>query len=390
MTELTVTDLRHPDAIRERCRFIAARCEAGAGWWRVDRDRLQQAAELVAEVTSATYPCGDIPLHGRWSHFDADGLRRTARLPLPDDRVLAGRMRVGLVVVSVLLDAGAGAEWSYVDAAGITLRRSEGLAVASLEAYLGGVFSGEGLPQADASGLARLTVDRLADAFQAQGDNRLLGLEGRVELMRRLGSVASRLPGERVGGLFDLILARSRQGRLPAAELLGLLLRWLAELWPHTPHVEGRPIGDAWPHPALADAEAPLVPFHKLSQWLAFSLVEPLRAGGLEVTDLDRLTALAEYRNGGLLIDTGVLYPVDAGLSRRRLQVWDTEVVEWRALTVTLIDELADLVRRLLDRPDLTLGQVLEGGTWRAGRELAARLRGGAPPLSVESDGTVF
>ena len=67
-------------------------------------------------------------------------------------------------------------------------------------------------------------------------------------------------------------------------------------------------------------------------------------------------------------------------------------VVEWRALTIALLDRLAaELRRRLgLDAERLPLAKVLEGGTWAAGRRLAAELRQGAPPLVVESDGTLF
>jgi len=37
------------------------------------------------------------------------------------------------------------------------------------------------------------------------------------------------------------------------------------------------------------------------------------------------------------------------------------------------------------------LARVLEGGTWAAGRRIAAERRaGGAPPVSIASDGTVF
>ena len=46
------------------------------------------------------------------------------------------------------------------------------------------------------------------------------------------------------------------------------------------------------------------MPLHKLSQWLAYSLIEPLQRAGIAVTDIDGLTGLAEYRNGGLFIDT--------------------------------------------------------------------------------------
>jgi uncharacterized protein DUF1688 len=67
-------------------------------------------------------------------------------------------------------------------------------------------------------------------------------------------------------------------------------------------------------------------------------------------------------------------------------------IVEWRALTVALLDELAPLVRTHLgvDAAQMPLACVLEGGTWAAGRALAGRLRDGRPPISVVSDGTVF
>jgi len=64
--------------------------------------------------------------------------------------------------------------------------------------------------------------------------------------------------------------------------------------------------------------------------------------------------------------------------------------VEWRALTVALLDELAPRVRQLLHAEHMPLASILEGGTWAAGRELAQRLRGGLPPLRVASDGTIF
>ena len=135
-----------------------------------------------------------------------------------------------------------------------------------------------------------------------------------------------------------------------------------------------------------------LVPFHKLSQWLSYSLVEPLQRAGFEVVGLDALTALPEYRNGGLLIDSGVLVPRDRRVLRRRWRPGDELIVEWRALTVGLIDEIAPLVRaRLqLDARQLPLGAILEGGTWAAGRALAKELRDGAPPLQIDSDGTIF
>ena len=108
------------------------------------------------------------------------------------------------------------------------------------------------------------------------------------------------------------------------------------------------------------------MPLHKLSQWLAYSLIEPLQRAGIAVTDIDGLTGLAEYRNGGLFIDTGTLVLRNSDAARRRHAVDLTLVVEWRALTVALLDRLADLVRQRLRRnaAELPLGMILQGGTW--------------------------
>jgi hypothetical protein len=135
-----------------------------------------------------------------------------------------------------------------------------------------------------------------------------------------------------------------------------------------------------------------LVPFHKLSQWLCYSLVEVLEEAGIAVDHLDALTGLAEYRNGGLFIDLGVLAPRDPSLDAP-LTVDHPAVVEWRALTVALLDLLAPMLRERLGRSaaELPLARLLQGGTWDAGRRIARQRRpDGSPPLVVISDGTVF
>jgi hypothetical protein len=179
-----------------------------------------------------------------------------------------------------------------------------------------------------------------------------------------------------------------------AHDILAVVLASLAPIWPGTNRIGEQPIGDCWQHPALGGAglTAGWMPFHKLSQWLTYSLLEPLQWAGVTVTGLDELTGLPEYRNGGLLLDTGVLRLRDPRWADRKLETADELVVEWRALTVALLDELAPLVREQLgvDAERMPLARVLEGGTWAAGRLLAQELRGGRPPLSIVSDGTVF
>jgi hypothetical protein len=186
-----------------------------------------------------------------------------------------------------------------------------------------------------------------------------------------------------------------------ASAVLRDLLTTLGAIWPSGSRVLGLPAGDVWPHrwAGMAAAAGPnrmtegYVPFHKLSQWLAYSLIEPLQWAGVTVTGIDALTGLPEYRNGGLLLDTGVLVPRDVRLLARTWKPADEFVIEWRACTVALLDELAGLVRQRLgvDAATLPLACVLEGGTWAAGREIALELReGGPPPVRIDSDGTVF
>jgi len=182
-------------------------------------------------------------------------------------------------------------------------------------------------------------------------------------------------------------------GALPARVLLSTLLDLLAPIWPARLVLHGESLGDVWCHSALAgEVPAPgLIPFHKLAQWLAYSMVEVLEDAGIAVHGLDDLTGLAEYRNGGLFIDLGVLRLRDPSLATTPLAVDHPTIVEWRALTVALLDRLAPLVRTRLGAPHLPLARLLQGGTWDAGRRIAAERRAdGSPPLVVVSDGTVF
>ncbi|QEN11985.1 URC4/urg3 family protein [Mycolicibacterium sp. ELW1] len=387
--------LRSTRAVRERAELLTERARAGdSRWFSVHDDALDAAAELVAEVTRRNYPDLQVPFHSRWRHFGAGGVDRRAELLSGADATAL----VDLTVVSVLLDAGAGPSWSYVEpGTGLRLSRSEGLGVASFHAFTAGLFSSDPRDplRVDAAGLAGLTEQRLAEAFQVDGTNPLVGLGGRVAILHRLGAVTAADPEVfgaegRPGGLLGAVGGRS----VPAADLLSTVLNSLAPIWPGSSMIGDQPLGDCWRHSALQGPglTAGWMPFHKLSQWLTYSLLEPFDWAGVTVTDLDELTGLPEYRNGGLLLDTGVLQLRDSTDATRSVSVSDELVVEWRALTVALLDELAPLVRRRLgaDADQMPLARVLEGGTWAAGRELAQRLRGGLPPLSIISDGTVF
>jgi hypothetical protein len=380
-----VRSLLSAAAVRERAHeMLALALDGRVDGWVVDLDKLDDAAELTARVTREAYPTLDIPFHARWRHFVAGPPR------LPPAGPERARAACDLVILSVLLDAGTGPGWRYADAAsGRSFTRSEGLGVASQRMFEAGALD-------DLSGLETAA---LAEGFQVSEDNPLAGLEGRAALLRRLGGrVAARpdlFPNGRPGGLFDTLAARAESGALPAPVILKLLLEALGPIWADRLVLEGVPLGDCWRHPAIrrGDATDGLVPLHKLSQWLAYSLIEPVEEAGIRVVDVGGLTGLAEYRNGGLFIDTGVLSLADPHAAAATHNVSDPLIVAWRAITVALLDLMAPKVRDLLGvrETDFPLARMLEGGSWAAGRRIAAEVRpGGGPPLNITSDGTVF
>jgi hypothetical protein len=396
-------------AVRERAqRMLAIGLDDRLPNFRIDLGRMDSAVDLVLQTTRKAYPSFEVPFHSRWRHFVANGDNRWAdiadQIRWPD-RAARARAEFDLAIVSVFLDAGAGPSWRYHDPkTGSAIGRSEGLGLASLAMFAAGAFSADPHDplRADAEVLANLSIADLERGLQVSDLNPLVGLEGRVDLLRRLGALVASKPDvfgsfdtPRPGGLFDRLAIEADGLQLPAPAILSRLLQELGPIWPSRLTLGGIALGDCWKHPALAtmDATSGLMPLHKLSQWLAYSLIEPLQTAGIRVTDIDGLTGLAEYRNGGLFIDIGVLGFRDAEDAQREHEVASSLVVEWRALTVALLDRIADGLRQRLglDATSLPLAKILEGGTWAAGRLLARERRADAsPPVKVISDGTVF
>jgi hypothetical protein len=405
---VAVVYLRTPMAIRERCQqVLALACDNRLQHFAYHPAQLDAAAAYVLDITRTTYPHLDIPWHSRWRHFQADGVDRVAQFAqrlVGLDAAARARSAVELAIISVLLDAGAGERWCYHErSTGQTYSRSEGLAVASFYMFVDGVFSSrqEHPWRADAAGLQQITAATLAAAFQVSTQNPLVGLPGRLTLLHRLGDVVAQTPQyfgavlPRLGNLYDALYSQAVQGRLQATQVLQAVLDSLGPIWPGRLTLGGANLGDVWHHRQVTGQGATrgLVPFHKLSQWLTYSLIEPLQEAALVVEGLEALTGLAEYRNGGLFLDLGVLTPKHAAVLEQVHTPADEVVVEWRALTVALLDVLAERLRQMLGctAEELPLVKILEGGTWRAGRQIASALRAdGRPPLSIASDGTVF
>jgi len=304
--------------------------------FRVDLARLDPVADWVQRLIRSEHPTLEVPPHSRWRNFEVGGIDRWGGLAASrewTDALEFGRASIDLAMISVLIDAGAGTRWAYAEAVtGETFTRTEGLAVASLAMFASGIFSSEPFDplRADARALAGLTAEELADGFQVSQSNPLVGLEGRLGLLNRLGQqlahrsdVFGTEDGARPGGLLDHLLRRFPDGRVPAQAILATLLDALGPIWPGRWSLAGVPLGDTWIHQKLVteDATNQLMPIHKLSQWLTYSLIEPLSWAGLEITNLDGLTGLAEYRNGGLLIDGGIYNPVPFDLLEGRADI---------------------------------------------------------------------
>lgn len=401
--------LLSPEAVRERCQQLFAHGQQDRLLHlRLDLTRWDHCVDYVAAEIKNNYPKLDIPYHSRFRHFTVAGHDRWAPLRQSWSKLTPleqGRRAFELVMVSVLLDAGAGPHWRFRDAAsGNLIGRSEGLALASLEFFTSGICASDSRdPTAlSVAKLQQLKEEELAGIMQVSPSNPLVGLTGRTRLLNQLGETADCHPGiftragnPRLGHLFDYLVDQAQNRQLPARTVLIAVLQALGNIWPGRIVMDGVNLGDCWRHPLIeADDESKgLIPFHKLSQWLAYSLMEPLESHGISITGMDQLTGLAEYRNGGLFVDLGVITlkrPEDWGQAHESSSPL---VVEWRALTVALLDELAGHIRKRLNLSSAAfpLVKLLQGGTWTAGRRIAMQKRPDAsPPLSIISDGTLF
>ncbi|KAI1749143.1 hypothetical protein F4782DRAFT_317541 [Xylaria castorea] len=464
--------LRSLGAVRERCKVITEKALANQlNHFDVDLDKFPDVVQFVCRIIKRDYdaPFHSIPGHGRYQHFAVGGRDRIAHLMSTFDATIDNtekcRRLIDLFLVSVLLDAGAGTEWSFKSAdSGKVYRRSEGLAIASLEMFKAGIFSGDpnNRYQVDKDGLRKLTVEQLAKGLQSRPGNEVAGLEGRAQLLLRLGDALAEKKdffGEagRPGDMIDYLLAHpttqaSSSPIIVLPVLWNVLMSGLAPIWPSSrTAINGVSLGDAWPCAAMpqvqqrnrttssgsspptfspfpstthsqagsgaTEAWEAILPFHKLTQWLTYSLMQPMQSVlKIQFAGTELLTGLPEYRNGGLFVDMGVLTLKDKDMERgldhykkhshrtgaKGVEVapmfdpGDDVIVEWRGVTVGFLDKLcADVnvaLREDLAGGELTLAQLLEAGSWKGGRELAevSRPNTKEPPILIDSDGTVF
>lgn len=386
------------NAIRDKANQMLELTKNGETNFVFNEDKLADTADFVLEVIKENYPSLEIPFHSRWGHFQVGGVDRNKEFNEKIetlDSMEQARTKLDLAITSVLLDAGAGADWRYSEE-GIRYSRSEGLAVASWHAFTNGEFSAANELRADAQKLMEIDAKDIERMFQVNENNPLVGAQGRADLLKALGKCVadrSKFKDARPGNIVDYLVAKHGRS-FKAVELLRGVLDLFGDIWPDRIKIGGINLGDVWSHPKLGRGQAEkLIPFHKLSQWLTYSLIEPMEEAGIEVKDVFEMTGLAEYRNGGLFVDSGVFTLRDESLYHCGHRPDSELIIEWRALTIACLDLIAPLIREKLGRTEeeFPLAKILEGGTWHAGRKLAAQLRpDNSAPIKLLSDGTVF
>jgi len=398
-----ISELRTLESVRNRCgKMFELGVQGKLRHFTVDLSKLPECVAFVLKVTKENYPDLQIPYHSRWRHFHQSDVSDLIG-GWPCDKVEKARRMVDLATVSVLCDAGAGDFWKYIDSRGHEVARSEGLAYATFDMFVDGVFSSDvAVPhRVNAHGLKNLSLKQFCKGFQVnEKTNPLLGAKTRYEMIQRLADALlnnQEFFGQEVarpGHIVDYVLRHVVDGKVSIRVLWTAIVEGFETIW--RKNISGVKRGDVWvysPLKRIGQAGSDMIPFHKLSQWLAYSLLEPLELLGIQFTDLGLMTGLAEYRNGGLFIDTGVINPRETINPNREYDAGSEMIVEWRALTVILLDHVAEEARRQLSMTpeQLPLAKILQGGTWAAGRVLAGMKREGrSPPIKVRSDGTVF
>ncbi|KAE8385711.1 hypothetical protein BDV23DRAFT_14784 [Aspergillus alliaceus] len=419
-------------AVRERAHRVLHLAEANKlTHFDYHEDRFDAAVQYVTNIIRRDFGPDKyhlIPPHGRWQHFDVGGTARIVDLlarwkAAGYDKVEQARSLVDLFFVSVLLDAGAGDKWRFTEpGSNLAIGRSEGIAVATLYMFSEGEFALPGSDRKDivlGASLKDFSEATLSRGFQITNNNPFVGVPARVELIKSLGRSLVNLPNifgdtGRPGNLVDYLISRADESkRLDFEVLWETLQSVLLPIWPSSrTQIDGHPIGDAWPLKCLAEVAqqagrvtkcSHIQPFHKLTQWLAYSLTVPFdRLLGVTWKNIEIATGLPEYRNGGVFIDLGVLTLKEESLQRGlansganlpAFEATGDEIVEWRALTVALLDKLHGALKGTeLGKEKLSLAQMLESGSWKAGRELAAEYRPEtrSSPILILGDGTLF
>ena len=378
----------------------------------IDLDRLDGAVDLVLETTRKAYPtstCRSIRAGGTSSSTATTAGRASPTQHRWPDRAARARAEFDLAIVSVLLDAGAGPTWRYRDAADRRGDRPLGRAWRWRASRCSRPALSRPMPRdplrADADVLANLAVADLARGFQVarrQSAGRPRGPRrsaapprqaGRREAgcLRHATTAAARRPVRSARG------AGRRAAASRARRSCRELLQQLGPIWPSRLTLGGIPLGDCWRHPALTTRRRDQRPGAAAQALAMAGLFADRAAADAPASTSPTSTASPASPNIAMAACSSIpacWRSATPTMPQREHDVASPLVVEWRALTVALLDRSPTAVRQRLGL-DARVAAAGEDAAKAAPGPRAARIArerraDGSPPLKVISDGTVF
>ena len=341
-------------------------------YFEINLEKLDQTVDDLLEFILKKYPKMNIGMHSRLNHIpEWYDLVQKWKCPL-NEKI---KRLIDLLFVSVLLDGGSGENWKYISN-NIEYRRSEGLGKCVYNMFISGFFSlDEKQPyKVDMNRIKLINLDEFKNEFQISKDNILIGLENRLENLVNFSKFMINNDNFNInnnirpGNIFDKIYNNLEIDLDKLYEIIFSFSPIINDVHYYKPL-------DVY------------VPFHKILQWLSYSLIDLFKKFNISIRSDNYLTALPEYRNGGFLIDSNIINFKNNNLKNIFHEINSDIIIELRASTIVLIDIIKDKIN-IKKKNNLNISQVLEGGTWRYGRYLANK--NNISPIKIKSNGIIF
>ena len=272
--------------------------------------------------------------------------------------------------------------------------RSEGIAIAIYDMFVSGFFSSsiKNKYQVNSSILTYLRFRIFSEKFQNTINNSIIGIKNRHSLLINLGKTLKKNKLSRPSDFFDKY---NINDTISVKELWNFIVNDFKDIWNIYNKDDKETIGDIWTHPYLkipCIEKSELMPFHKISQWIIYSLIDVIKNyGNYKITDTMILSALPEYRNAGLLLEYQVITPKNRLAFSKIYTIKDTFVVELRGLTIAILEYLLnDINSERSIEEKYSMSEFLENGSWSLGREIAYKKNNGDLPINLILEGNYF
>lgn len=376
----------------------------------LDSSKKEEALEFLEKVILSRFQKDKIAKHGRRQHLSSKNrnyFEKVENICQKAGCTFAVENKLELLLLSCFLDAGAGQNWKYNDSYfNCQLVGSEALAAASTDLYLK-LISDNLISKKNISltsdALKNMKFDEFSKSFQHdESNNALLGAKGRYDSLTQLGSCLELHPSifvtshkPELKNIYHFFQSIVEHKSLNLEEVFKTIVFIFHDFFTSDTKINEINLCDSRIHSNLISL--PLVgkkiPFFKLIQWMVYSIDDFFNSQGIPTINEEFLSGLAEYRNGGFFMDTNIINLKSKNLSHQSYSIDSELVTEWRALTITLLDEFLEELKIKRGYNHLNMSKLLEGGTWIAGRKLARENRPDSPyspPIKIITDGKFF